>query len=78
MPTKQVSVAVVVLGMHRSGTSAVARALLTLGVNLGRNLMGGSPDNPKGYWENRVFVKINERLLSSLGLRWHSQQTFQQ
>src|SRR6185369_6162859 len=57
---------VVVLGMHRSGTSAVTRSLQTLGVWLGENLLTAGFDNPKGFWEDRDCVAINEELLDRL------------
>jgi len=45
---------VVVLGMHRSGTSALARALPVLRVELGDRLMEAVPDdNEKGFWGDR-------------------------
>lgn len=47
--------AVVVAGMHRSGTSAIMGILQILGVDIGDDL--GAPDdyNEKGYFENREF-----------------------
>jgi len=47
--------AVVVAGMHRSGTSAIMGILQVLGVDIGDDL--GAPDefNEKGYFENRDF-----------------------
>ena len=62
--------AVLVLGMHRSGTSALARGLQMLGVYLGNDFLSPRPDNPTGYWEDRNIYEINERLLAVLGLRW--------
>ncbi len=62
--------AVIVLGMHRSGTSATTRGLASLGVCLGDNLMEANCDNPKGYWENNYIYSFNERLLKSLNLTW--------
>jgi hypothetical protein len=62
--------AVLVLGMHRSGTSAIARGLQMLGVYLGNDFLGAKPDNPTGYWEDRNIYEINERLLAVLGLKW--------
>jgi hypothetical protein len=62
--------AVLVLGMHRSGTSALARGLQTLGVYLGNDFISPKPDNPKGYWEDRNIFEINERLLDLFGLKW--------
>jgi hypothetical protein len=58
---------IVVLGMHRSGTSAITRGLEVLGVNLGNNLYPAEIDNPKGFWEDNEFLAINEQLLASIG-----------
>jgi hypothetical protein len=58
---------VVVLGMHRSGTSAIARGLTVLGVELGDNLYPAAIDNPKGFWEDRDILEINEELLAIVG-----------
>ena len=44
--------AIIVLGMHRSGTSALTGVLNRVGVNLGDNLVAPEADNPAGYWEN--------------------------
>jgi len=63
---------VVVLGMHRSGTSAITRSLTTLGVSLGDNLYPAAQDNPKGFWEDKACLQINERLLGQLGLAYDS------
>ncbi|GAA5264547.1 hypothetical protein ACOSOMT5_P0971 [Acidiphilium sp. MT5] len=54
---------IIVLGMHRSGTSAFAGALSLLGVDLGDDLMPGNFDNPKGYFEHNGIVAINESFL---------------
>jgi hypothetical protein len=62
--------AVLVVGMHRSGTSAIARGLKALSVYLGDNLLDGQPDNPTGYWEDKTVVEINQRALEVLGLKW--------
>ena len=62
--------AIVVIGMHRSGTSAVARGLAALGVYLGDNFLDAQPENPTGYWEDRGLVHLNERVLRTLRLTW--------
>lgn len=72
VPTAEARQALLVLGMHRSGTSAMTRVLNLLGADLGRNLMPGDADNTSGYWENRAFVKRNDLLLRMLGMSWHS------
>jgi hypothetical protein len=64
--------AIVVLGMHRSGTSAVARGLQALGVYLGDDFLDAQPENPTGYWEDRGIVELNERALKTLHLGWDS------
>lgn len=64
------STAVIVLGMHRSGTSALAGTLHHLGVDLGSRLMPASPDNPRGYWEHHEVVTANQRLMAELGYAW--------
>jgi hypothetical protein len=62
--------AIAVIGMHRSGTSAVARGLLALHIYLGGDFLDVTPENPTGYWEDRGIVELNERVLKALGLRW--------
>ncbi|MEG3048645.1 MAG: hypothetical protein RR792_00460, partial [Thermomonas sp.] len=64
------SVALLVLGMHRSGTSALTRVLNLLGVALGDDLMAPGPDNPLGFWEHHGIVSVHEGLLAALGRRW--------
>jgi hypothetical protein len=63
-------VAVLVLGMHRSGTSMLARVLNLLGCQLPRNLLGAHESNPTGHWESQDAIEINESLLAALGRRW--------
>jgi GT2 family glycosyltransferase len=63
-------VALLVLGMHRSGTSALTRVLNLLGVELGEDLMPAGPDNPSGFWEHNGVVAAHERLLAALGRSW--------
>lgn len=67
--TRQV---IIVLGMHRSGTSAVARGLKALGVELGNNLISPMPDNEKGFWEDVEINELSEDVLATLGCNWHS------
>jgi len=63
--------AVIILGMHRSGTSAVAGALRCMGVNFGEHLMPAKAGaNDKGYFEHVGVVDLHERLLSALESGW--------
>ncbi len=67
---------VVVLGMHRSGSSAITRGLQTLGVDLGHSFIPNYDDNVKGFWEDADFQAINVEMLSALGHEWHSLSIF--
>jgi len=61
-----------VVGMHRSGTSATARALNLLGLPLSRgpDLVVTRGGNARGYWESQSLMAYNERLLNSYGSAW--------
>ena len=62
---------IVVVGMHRCGTSLVTRGLNALGVPLGDNVLTRfAPDNEKGHWEDIDVREFNERLMASLALQW--------
>jgi len=66
---------VVVLGMHRSGTSLLAAILSALGVDLGDRLLRAPvPDNAMGYWEHEGIVAAQEAILAALGRDWHLPQ----
>ncbi|MGH8414804.1 MAG: glycosyltransferase, partial [Gammaproteobacteria bacterium] len=62
--------AIVVLGMHRSGTSAVAGMLNALGMDLGSDLMAPAADNPRGFYEHNGITNLHDELLISLGSSW--------
>ncbi len=63
---------VVVLGMHRSGTSAATRVINLLGVPLCRpsDLVPSHDGNERGHWECLPLVGMNEQLLRDLESRW--------
>jgi hypothetical protein len=63
---------VYVLGMHRSGTSAVTRVVNLLGVPIGRaeRLMVARDDNPAGFWEHVGLMDVNDAVLARLGGAW--------
>ncbi|MFT4824512.1 sulfotransferase family protein [Congregibacter sp.] len=65
------STAVIVLGMHRSGTSALGGLLAELGVFMGKKLYAAQQGvNDKGFYENAAVVELNERILDSLRVAW--------
>lgn len=61
-----------IAGMHRSGTSMVARLLNLSGLYLGKEdeLFAGRPDNPEGFYEHRRFYAINDRILEVFEASW--------
>jgi hypothetical protein len=61
-----------VLGMHRSGTSSFAGVAARLGAALGNDLLDANEFNPRGYGEHRGVVAVHDRFLASEGLRWDS------
>jgi len=62
--------ALVIVGMHRSGTSAMARTLSLLGARLPQQLVKPKPDNPTGFWEPQRIVDLNEEILESVDSDW--------
>lgn len=63
--------ALIVLGMHRSGTSSVAGALVLAGGAPPKHLMPAATDNPKGFWESSAIADFNDRLLGLESSNWH-------
>lgn len=62
--------ALLIIGMHRSGTSALTRVINLHGVPLGSELLAHAFDNEAGFWENQHVVNFHERLLAHLGSSW--------
>lgn len=63
-------VAVIVLGMHRSGTSSLAGMLDGLGCRGPATLMPASKTNAAGYYESLPVSQLNDAILAALGSRW--------
>jgi hypothetical protein len=62
--------ALLVVGMHRSGTSAVTRVLGYLGAGLPATLLPPSEFNEPGYWESSVLMALHDELLASCNSAW--------
>jgi hypothetical protein len=61
----------VVLGMHRSGTSVITRGLNVLGVSLGDSMMPPvEGNNAKGFWEDVDINRLNIEMLNSIHSDW--------
>jgi len=61
---------IVVLGMHRSGTSALTGMLQMLGIELGNEILAPSDENIKGFFENIDILNLNEKILSENNSSW--------
>ena len=57
----------VILGMHRSGTSSVAYWLQTCGLHLGEKLLASDFSNPKGHFEDIDFLNLHKEILIDNG-----------
>jgi hypothetical protein len=64
-----------VLGMHRSGTSAFTGLLVQAGLDAPQDLMQPTERNPKGYFESCGVMRINDQLLHEMGRTWFSAWT---
>lgn len=62
--------ALLVLGMHRAGTSALARVLALRGASLPENLLPANQGNVDGYWEPQGVVELNERIFDACDTAW--------
>ena len=62
---------ILVLGMHRSGTSLLTRIISLLGARLPKTLMAPNGSNQAGYWESQALTAINDDLLSAAKSSWY-------
>ena len=68
---------IVILGMHRSGTSALTKYMCDLGFSLPSEPLPSHPqDNPGGYWESRDVVMLNHRFMTEIGSSWKDVNPF--
>jgi hypothetical protein len=54
----------ILTGMHRSGTSAIARLVQSLGFDLGHNLLVATRNNRHGHFEEMGFIRFHDQLIS--------------
>ena len=76
MPRIPSRTSLLVLGMHRSGTSAVSGTLARIGATPPKTLMPSGRDNERGYWESAPIKIFNDELLQSAGSRWSDWRQF--
>lgn len=63
-------IALLVLGMHRSGTSALSGTLSKIGYGLPVTLAPADHNNRNGYFESKALWKVNDALLAEIGSGW--------
>lgn len=68
--------AILVLGMHRSGTSALGGLVNTLGAVGPKTLLPLNASNPRGFFESLPLVTAHDELLASAGSCWHDWRQF--
>lgn len=63
---------IIVLGMHRSGTSLLAEAVSRWGAYAGpaKDLIQAAKSNSRGFWEFEPLVSLNNMLLASVDSDW--------
>ena len=62
----------IILGMHRSGTSCITKIFNLNGIKLGNDLLSSQNDNPRGFWEDWYLVKINRQILKRSKGSWNN------
>lgn len=69
---------IIILGMHRSGTSVLARLLNMAGIYFGPEGIstGANIQNPKGFWERRDIRNFNDTLLFANQFDWYKISQF--
>ncbi|MDC0612257.1 sulfotransferase, partial [Vibrio sp.] len=69
---------VVVLGMHRSGSSAITEFLTVHGLYFGseKDGIGKNKENERGFWERRDVRDLNDEILQSLNCDWDTISSF--
>ena len=63
---------VVILGMHRSGTSLIANFMHAIGVDIGHDRAPADEWNAAGYWESETIFQFHEKILEQLNCTWEN------
>ena len=69
-------IALLVMGVARSGTSALARVLSLLGAGLPRDIMGPGLGNERGFWESNRIVALSDEMLGVHSSDWFDPRPF--
>ena len=63
---------ILIVGMHRSGTSVLSRIFNLLGYGLSKSQIGINKSNESGHWESRRLARLNDDILAYFGQTWES------
>lgn len=69
-------ICILVLGMHRSGTSAISGVFSLSGAGVPRTLMVPHASNITGHWESQAIADLNEQMLLEAGSKWNDWTKF--
>ncbi|PTW55728.1 hypothetical protein C8N35_11253 [Breoghania corrubedonensis] len=61
---------IIILGFHRSGTSLFTDYLNQAGLFVGSDLLGATPTNHRGHFEDRGIVNFHTSMLQRAGVNW--------
>ncbi len=75
-PANAKNIALLVLGMHRSGTSSLAGTLVKLGAKAPNTPLPASSDNERGFFESLPIMQLNDEILASAGSSWDDWRAF--
>lgn len=65
---------VIIVGMHRSGTSLTASLVQNAGLQIGERIVGPAQGNPRGHFEDRDFLDFHQSVMNRLGMSFLAQQ----
>jgi len=68
--------AIFILGMHRSGTSALTGVLARLGVAMPVNMLDAGTHNSRGFFESRRINELSDEILAAGGSTWFDWRPF--
>ena len=70
----------IVLGMHRSGTSIITSLINSMGAYVGApgELLEASPDNPRGFFERKDVVNLNRAIMQQHQCNWYQLQHWEE
>jgi len=64
-------IAILVCGVHRSGTSAMSGVINILDAYMGENMLQPHISNERGFYENKDVVTLNDYILTKLSSSWY-------